>query len=458
VAEKGDTVVKLRAWSLRRHMPGGDEPVIGPLDLAVRRGEWIALLGANGSGKTSLLRYLAGPDAPVAGRARLITQDPDDQLIAATARDELGLAGCDADQARGLLLEFGLADQTDLDPLLLSAGQKQRLQLASALADNPDLLLADEPTALQDRDQSAWVLGQLETWRARTGAAVLMACQSDEELAAADRAILLAEGGIELDGPSVEVARHEAVRALLESAPPRAASIPLVPSGAEPEVPAPTPGGGGQATVVARWSDVGCRFGDRAGFAGVELELVAGARYGLIGPNGCGKSTLLAVAAGLRRPDAGRVELVGRQLYAGSARDLDHGAAMLAPQFPEYLFTRRRIVEEVALDPALAEAEVGDLVAAAGLPGGLEERDPHLLSTGQRRRLALALVTRSRRPLLLLDEPTAALDAEGRRRVEAMIAAVPPACAVVIASHDHRFLERCGAQILELEPWGLRKI
>jgi energy-coupling factor transporter ATP-binding protein EcfA2 len=135
--------------------------------------------------------------------------------------------------------------------------------------------------------------------------------------------------------------------------------------------------------------------------------------------------------------------------------DLDHGLALLAPQFPEYFFSRLTVAAEIALDSALDGLGTAGVLAAAGLPAGFAGRNPQELSSGERRRLAVAMVVLAGRPLLLLDEPTAGLDAHGRRRILQLLAEVSPATALVIASHDKAFLKDCGCQICTLGARGL---
>ena len=119
------------------------------------------------------------------------------------------------------------------------------------------------------------------------------------------------------------------------------------------------------------------------------------------------------------------MHLGNRRLYARGALDTGHGLALLAPQFPEYLFSRSTRGAEIAVDPALARLDVAAFLRELGLPADVGARHPRDLSSGQRRRLALGLVLRSGRPLLLLDEPTVALDGPGRRLVRRLLAAVP---------------------------------
>ncbi len=457
-AEAGDrgSLVTLHDWDLIRETPGGQQPILRGIDLTLRRGEWLALLGANGSGKTSLLRYLATTDALGAASSFFVTQDPDEQLVCTTVADELALGRPDC-QVSATLGEFGLTELADLDPRLLSAGQKQRLQVAIALAADPDVLLCDEPTALQDAEQAAWLLAHLERWRRQTGGTVVTATQDRAELASADRAVILGGGRLLRSGPADQVAADPLAVALLGRSPGAEPTAVDETEPAERRTAAPAERPAQPVTEsVARWDSLACRFaGTGGGFAAVELTLAAGDRVGITGPNGCGKSTLLAMAAGLRPPEQGRIFLGNQMVYRAGRPDLDHGLALLAPQFPEYAFTRSSVAAEVMLDPALAVHGTAGVLAAAGLAADLDDRNPHELSSGQRRRLALALVLLSGRPLLLLDEPTVALDRAGRRAVRQLIAATPATSAVVIASHDVALLRSCGCRVLRLTPDGL---
>jgi len=449
MAAEDRPLLSLRGWTLTQRGADGPAPLLTDLNLTLRPGSWVAVAGANGSGKSSLLMFLASTGSPLTHRTALLPQDPDDQFVAGTVGAELALGrGCAQPPPPG----FGLESLLDCDPRLLSAGQKQRLALAVALGGSPRVLLCDEPTALQDATQAGWVLDRLDVWRRSSGGALLTATCDRREALRADELLILADGRVAAAGPPARLLEDPAWRDLFgdeadDSKDDRASAAALerhsdsgATSGAEP---------------LLHLHGVACRFGGAEVFAGVDLDLGPGARLGICGANGCGKSTLLAVCAGARRPDAGEVRLGQRRLYTRGALDTDHGRALLAPQFPEYLFSRSTVEQEIAVDPALARLEAGAFLRDLGLPDDGIRRHPRDLSCGQRRRLALGLVLRSGRPLLLLDEPTVALDGRGRCLVRRLLADVPRSAAVVVASHDHRFLAGIGCEVRELGPDGL---
>jgi energy-coupling factor transport system ATP-binding protein len=440
----GDVLLTLRDWSLTRRDSGRERPILSGIDLELRTGRWLAVLGANGSGKSSLLKFLASEDSPLADSAAILFQDPDDQIIAGTVEQELSL-GREGVEVASILEEFGLVGLADLKPLTLSAGQKQRLALAVALAGRADLLLCDEPTALQDAEQAGWVLDRLDAWRREPGRALVTATCDRDELARADDLMLFQDGKVALAGPVTENLDHPLVSDLLGGVQGRSTN-------------GPPPQGDFSLDPILELSGVGCRFlGPGQGFFDVDLSLRPGARVGITGENGCGKSTLLGICAGVRPPDSGRINLAGTSLYDGNTRSLDHGVALLAPQFPEYLFTRSTVAQEIDLDPGLAGIDRDRFLAELGLPSDLLVRNPHDLSTGQKRRLALGLVVRSGRPVVLLDEPTAALDRAGRQQALELLAGLPESSILLVASHDQEFLAAAGCRVLVLTSEGLRE-
>ncbi|WP_342663027.1 ATP-binding cassette domain-containing protein [Glaciibacter superstes] len=206
----------------RRHRTASVVDVEGAIlhdvNLRLRRGEIVALLGANGSGKTSLLLTLAGllPAArgTVTGaRPGLVFQNPEHQFVANTVRDEIahGLPGLDAEHVDDILARHRLGHLAARNPFRLSGGEKRRLSLAAMLAHDRPVLLADEPTFGLDRRDTISAIAALRA-AAADGRGVLFASHDLRTVSAlADRVIVLAGGTVIADGPTVETLRRRNV-------------------------------------------------------------------------------------------------------------------------------------------------------------------------------------------------------------------------------------------------------
>jgi len=203
--ETADPIARVRA----HNRSFGNTPVLRSIDLDVRAGELIALLGRSGCGKSTLLRSLAGLDpAPageveVTGRTGVAFQEPR-LLNWRTVHQNVALALLNSPERRqrsqraeGALAEVGLTEKRDAWPLHLSGGQAQRVSLARALVSNPALLLLDEPfSALDALTRIEMHQLVIELWR-RHGMAILIVTHDvDEALALADRVVVMAEGRI----------------------------------------------------------------------------------------------------------------------------------------------------------------------------------------------------------------------------------------------------------------------
>ena len=220
----GDPV--LRAQGLWVELEQGEElrDVLCGIDLAIRPGERIALMGRNGAGKSTLLRTAAGLHEPVAGKLAvdpiaLLTQNPGDYLVRERVGDELP-----GDEGLAAVRVVGLEHAIDADPRDLSGGERQRLALAIALAGRmegeqlPGLVALDEPTRGMDRARRADLVALIKELaasvafvahgetKATRGAAVVVATH-DVEFAAefAERVVLLGDGVVIADGPMAEI-------------------------------------------------------------------------------------------------------------------------------------------------------------------------------------------------------------------------------------------------------------
>jgi putative ABC transport system ATP-binding protein len=215
----------LEARSLAKTYDTGGAKVLAlrGVDLAIERGEFVAIMGPSGCGKSTLLNLLAGLDRPTAGEVRL-DGERIDQLseaeLARLRRRKIGfvfqffnllptlsavenvelpllLVGRRRSDARRsaneLLSELGIGDKGDAAPVQLSGGQQQRVALARAIANAPDIVLGDEPTGNLDSAAAREVLGLLRAARDR-GQTVLLVTHDARVAAAADRVVTLRDG------------------------------------------------------------------------------------------------------------------------------------------------------------------------------------------------------------------------------------------------------------------------
>jgi NitT/TauT family transport system ATP-binding protein len=203
----------VRMEGLALQFPGAPRPVLAGLNLEVAPGEFVALLGASGVGKSTLLRAVAGLMAPAAGRVSVAaTRAPDRLAVAMVFQDARLLPWRDAaanvrfglerlrvpaDEARRRVAEtlalVGLAEFADRLPRQLSGGQRQRVAIARALAVAPEVLLMDEPFGALDAITREAMQDELTRIRQTTGKTILFVTHDIEEaLVLADRVVLLA--------------------------------------------------------------------------------------------------------------------------------------------------------------------------------------------------------------------------------------------------------------------------
>jgi energy-coupling factor transport system ATP-binding protein len=451
----------IEVTGVRVEREGNSRPALDGIDLRLAAAERVALLGGNGSGKTTLLRLLNGTELPTRGRvcvaghdtadpaahwtvrrtAGLLFQDPDDQFVSTTAAREIafGLENLRVPTAEiraavdAALRRFDLEAQRDTPPHEMSGGEKARLALAAVWAMQPQVLLLDETQSLLDRDGRERLAAALAALPAST---LVVHATTDAEIAATyPRIVVLHEGRLVADGEP---------GAVLPSLPRAVASLTQLP----PAAPVATSHAAGARPILVRAHDVEVRWSvfGRAGplaLDGVSLAVQAGDRVGLMGASGAGKSTLFGVWCGLVRPRRGRVEW--SPPAAGGVTTLPS----LVFQFAERQLFSETVREDVAygLRPwgvAAAEvpARVDEALAFVGLPPHeFAARVPFHLSGGEMRRVALAGALAQRRSVLLLDEPTLGLDADGVVRLIAILESLHArGVATWIASHDADFI------------------
>ncbi len=443
----------------RLRLQAGAQLLVRDLSFSVAQGEILAIVGGSGSGKTlsalSVLDLLPPGIRRTAGEISLGGVAVHEASPAELRRLRGGVAGMifqeplsslnplmkvgrqieevpilhrklarSERRARvaSLLAEVGLADAARLAsayPHMLSGGQRQRVMIAMALANDPQFLIADEPTTALDVTLERQILALIRAARDRRGLGVLLITH-DLRLVRryADRVLVMDRGEAVECGDAASVFAqpvHARTRRLLEARvfPP-----------AEPLVGAPP--------VVLKVDDLRIKFpvlrgalrrrvGEVAAVDGVSFTLRAGETLGVVGESGSGKSTL---ALALLRLIAfeGRVALDGEDLAGLSARALRAVRAKLQIVFQDpfgSLAPRMNVGEIIGeglaihardLDAAAREKRVAAALREVGLSAENALRYPHEFSGGQRQRIAIARALILQPRVLVLDEPTSALD------------------------------------------------
>ena len=471
----------------------GLHPLLDRAALAVRSGERIGLIGRNGTGKSTLLRLIAGDLALDAGEVRrrdglriaLVEQEPT-LPSAPTLRESLVARGRlehIADerarwQAESRLVEylhrFGLDES--LRPDAASGGECKRATLALALALEPQLLLLDEPTNHLDID-GIRLLEELLTkgtttsicithdrafldtvatriveldrglLRSYPGNFAAYERRKDQQLAAEsvanrrfDKFWAQEEVWIR-KGVEARRTRNEGrVRRLQELREQRAARRERIGN-----MKLTLDAGERSGKLVAELENVTKRYDGRAVVERLSLRIMRGDRFGFIGPNGAGKSTLLKLILGKLAPDEGSVRL-GTNLqvaYFDQLRaQLDPERSVAATVSPTSDWV------EVGSERRHVISYLGDFLFAPQRA----ESPVRMLSGGERNRLLLATLFARPANVIVLDEPTNDLDIESLELLEATLQDYPGT--VLLVSHDRRFLDNVVTQTLAAEGNG----
>jgi len=455
-----------------------DRPLFEDLSVTVSAGDRLGVVGRNGTGKSTLLRVLAGVDRPEEGTVRqgrgvrvgFLGQRP--ELPAGDVRAALGSHW----EAAAILQRVGMGGLAEADVATLSGGQAKRVALARVLVDEIDLLILDEPTNHLDVDAIGWLEERLARFR---GGLVLVTHDRHVLDRVTTRILELDRGrGYLHDGgysgylaAAAERAEHEATAEsvrrnlarvelawLRRGAPARTrkpkariAAATAIVEGRGPVVDRAGDldlAGGGHWGGAPRLGDkvielhgVGHRFaGGPQLFEGLDLDLGPGERLGLVGPNGSGKSTLLEVIAGRLAPSAGAVS-TGPSVRLGY---YDQAGRTLDPTL--------RVREAVAGPQGQPTWEQAHLMERFWFDADAQWAPIGTLSGGEQRRLQLLLVLAELPNVLLLDEPSNDLDLDTLRALEDHLDAWPGT--VVVVSHDRAFLERTVEDVLVLDGQG----
>jgi peptide/nickel transport system ATP-binding protein len=486
------------------HVRIGNRAIVRGVPLTVQRDQTLGIVGESGSGKsmtvlaaTGLLdapgavvtgsSVLAGGQDPVeligasarvlrsvhGGRIGFVFQDPGTSLNPLLTLERQITESLEAHRhqtrrdARARALELleavGLPDpETRLGsyPHQLSGGQRQRVMIAIALACDPELLIADEPTTSLDVTTQAQIIDLVRDLQRDFGTAVVWISHDLGVIGqVADDVVVLRDGEAVEQAPILDVFDHPQqsyTRELLEARPlvggdgpapaPADAGVLLDVQGLDVRFPVTTPVG---RTTIHAVKDL-------------SFQIRRGTTLGLVGESGSGKSTVAAALTGLVKPDAGRallgdadvlrvrradrkelrrrISLVFQDPFSSLDPRAPVGAAVGEP------LTVHRLVD----DKGARRARVAELFELVGLPGSFTSRYPHELSGGQRQRVSIARALAVEPELMILDESTVSLDVSVQARVLELLAHLQQELGLtfLFIGHDLAVIQRMSHDVL----------
>ncbi|MDQ1386157.1 MAG: energy-coupling factor transport system ATP-binding protein [Actinomycetota bacterium] len=428
---------------VRYRYPNAHTDALAGITLEVQPAELVAIVGSNGSGKSTLARLLAGRRAPSSGDlirpgavglgreggTAIVSQRPEAQVLGVRVRDDVvwGMPEPARVDVDAFLERVGLREFADRETSTLSGGELQRLAIAAALARAPKLLISDESTAMVDATGRAQLVTLFDDLAHRDRLALVHVTHRAAEAAVADRTITLAGGRI-VDVP----ARLRSEDRITTSEHRDAVHIggPLI----------TLEGVGHVYSRKTPWSN-------RA-LSDVDLTIREGEAIVVVGHNGSGKSTLAWILSGLLTPSEGSARLDGKPIFD------QVGRVGLSFQHARLQLLRPTVLDEVRSAGGVGDAEAHVALKAVGLdPFRFASRRVDELSGGQMRRVVIAGVLASQPRAIVLDEPFAGLDADGRAELDALLTDLRRRgeLTLVIVSHDRDLPEGLVDRIVELE-------
>jgi microcin C transport system ATP-binding protein len=495
--------ITIRELAVRFSTPGGDIDAVKGIDIDIDRGDTVAIVGESGSGKSvtalSIMQLLPYPVAShptgsilvdgeemigaapevlskIRGRrVSMVFQEPMTSLnplqnierqISETLILHKGLSRAQArEKSLELLHLVGLQEadkRLNAYPHELSGGQRQRVMIAMALANEPDLLIADEPTTALDVTVQAQILALLKELKDKLSMALLLITHDLGIVRhMADRVYVMTEGEVVEGGPVEEVftaPKHDYTRHLLAAEPKGKPERPLE-----------------SAPVVMEADDVKVWFPIKRGVFGrtvdhikavdgISLRIREGRTLGVVGESGSGKTTLgLAL---LRLQDAeGKIDFGTHRLSdlrEKAMRPLRREMQIVFQDPYSSLSPRMSVgqivgeglqVHDIAESGAARDALIDAALEEVGIDAAAKHRYPHEFSGGQRQRISIARALVLKPRLIVLDEPTSALDMSVQAQIVDLLRELQDrhGLAYLFISHDLKVVRAMADEVLVIK-------
>ncbi|MCK5108483.1 MAG: ATP-binding cassette domain-containing protein [Methanosarcinales archaeon] len=434
------------------------KPILKSVDIHIKKGECIGIVGANGSGKTTFARLLNGLLLPQKGVVRvngkptsdlenllvirrsigIVFQNPDAQAIGETVEEDivfglenLGVPKPEIDRRIDKYLKMlGTTGLRDRNINLLSGGQKQLVNLAAVMAMEPECIVLDEPISMLDSCSRKHVLKTLSKLNI-VGTSIVLITHDPGDLVDCSRVFTISGGRISQTDPETLVACEDARFGFAGSA----GSIGSIrPAGFSEVARQSEPRSDGTKVNVSHIYEPGTEWATVA-LNDINFTIEKGHVTGIIGGIGSGKSTLASLIAGLETPTTGSINMDGRPPEPGK------NVAILFQQ-PEDFFFEKTVRKEltfglkmVDVPEEVMQSRVHSAMSQVGLDVEILDRSPFQLSIGEQRLVALASILAIYPEYIVLDEPTASLDSESRKKVLDAIRGVAGSSTIIYISH-----------------------
>lgn len=493
--------------------PGGEEPTLNHVQLEIEKGDFVAIVGNNGCGKSTLCKVMNGliphfitgefkgrvlvdgidtqtvEIGDLAKKVGYVYQDFENQIVRPTVLDDASYACMNyampdyLDRGRRALRNCGLEGKDDEYIWQLSGGQTHLLALAGTVSLEPELLILDEPIAQLDPKHADLIYGILKDLNERLGKTIIVIEHHTEYIAEyCKHVVLLKEEHVEWMLPTRDAL--DKVEELQESNifPPQItlAAYELRKQGKlSKELVLPSTITDGQEAfkelvfsnpqlsekkssgneVLVSFQNVSVSYRTVTGqpkniYEHLDLDIHKGEKIALIGSNGAGKSTMMKMMTGLVKPNEGEVFLKGIPVGVKKPEQLSAYVSMVY-QNPEDMFIKDSIEADVSYAMQVRDIkdwqEKTDALLKRFRLTELRNRDGRLLSGGQMRRASLAIGVALCPQILLLDEPTANLDIATRKEIMKTLKEMEEVTdTVMIATHDMQLVSEWAERIIVL--------
>lgn len=512
---------------IRRDIDGneaGSETVLDGINLQINEGEFVAILGKNGSGKSTFAKQLNAILRPSDGRvlvdgldsiddenkykirrkAGMVFQNPDNQMVASVVCEDVAFGpenlGLEPDEINnrvdGALKSVRMWNQSDVATGRLSGGQKQRVAIAGVLAMEPDYIILDEPTAMLDPEGRKEVIDTVVRLNKEKNMTVVLITHNIEEAINADRVIVIENGRVCADDKPDKIfmdkelidkngitvpfeyrvwreisGERKAAAKNIEQLADKIAE--LAGDGVEPysddkrtdfrDVSVNT-----EPLLVL--NDVSYIYNpntvyEKIAIKDISVSFKRGEFVGIAGHTGSGKSTFIQLFNGLLSPTNGCVMYEGRDINSKEiSKKYVRSKIGMVFQYPEHQMVKDTVYEDVIfgprnlnLDKEQCEKRAKASLSMVGIPEEMWDKSPLQLSGGQKRRVAIAGVLAMKPDFIILDEPAAGLDAEGKREIFDWLrkTCVDDNIGIILVSHSMEDIAEYTDRMIVLNDGGL---